>query len=126
MNAEVQKKRVFILRAGFSKAAGMPDATGLTGLILRADLLPELEDFQDWIKDIAQRIAHLDGGVVRNHPYVPNIEQLFDFAQFDIELWRMKQQEVPVGGRDGPDTYEKRADERVTWLSYMEENLVSV
>ena len=51
-----------------------------------------------------------------------NVEQLFDFAKYDEELWRMKQQMSPVGRNFGVTNWD-RAETIPTWLGYMEEEL---
>ncbi len=125
MNTEEQNKRVFVLGAGFSKPAGMPDATELTSLLLNADLSRSNEDFQGWIKDLTARIANLENDRSTGGQFVPNIEQLFEVARFDRELWRMKQQALNVD-RTAGETYHAKAESITAWLSYMEEDLVGV
>lgn len=116
-------KRVFILGAGFSKQVGMPLATELTSLILDGERLRDLEDMQVWLADFKRRLAAVEGVGNDASAFVPNIEELFDFAKYDVELWRMKQQLCPVGRGFGPDTPWSKADDIETWLDYMEEDL---
>ena len=116
-------KRVFILGAGFSKQVGMPLATELTSLILNEKRLGDHEEMQRWLTDFKRRLAVMEGVGNDASDSVLNIEQLFDFAKYDIELWRMKQQLSPVGRGFGPDTPSNMADHIETWLGYMEEEL---
>lgn len=122
MNHSNQRNRVFVLGAGFSKPAGMPDARELTQLLLKIALQQNDEDFRVWIEDFGKRIEQFDSDQGRNGL---NIEQLFEFAQFDRELWLMKQQECPVG-RTAMDTPHSNAEAIATWLGYMEEDLVGM
>jgi hypothetical protein len=110
------QKRVFILGSGFSKPAGLPLSTELTTEILDNTELRDLEEMQEWIESLKYRIC---GG---NKTASINIEQLFDFAKYDEELWRMKQQLCPVSRNHGDTPYQK-ADAIDTWLGYMEEEL---
>ena len=119
------KKRVFILGAGFSKQAGMPLATELTSLVLDGTELGELEDLQGWLDDFKQRLAAVVGVSGNADGFKPNVEQLFDFAAYDEELWRMKQQLCPVPRAHG-DTPWNRAESIRTWLGYMEQQLPHV
>ncbi len=119
-------KRVFILGAGFSKQAGMPLATELTPLILDGTELRGLDDLQAWLADFRERLAAAEDAAGNADGFVLNVEQLFDFAQFDAELWRMRQQLCPVGRRHGPDTAWNKAEDIKTWLGYAEEELPHV
>ena len=114
------KKRAFILGAGFSKQAGMPLATELTNLILNGKRLKKLSEMQAWMSDVKMRLA-----ATESTSDEINIEQLFDFAKFDEELWRMKQQLSPIGRNFGDTPWDK-ADTISTWLGYMEEELSHV
>ena len=117
------KKRVFILGAGFSKSAGLPLATELTSLILDSDGLKSHEEMQQWVSDLKERAACLAGE--RASKFKLNIEQLFEYAKFDEELWRMRQQEELVGRSHGQTSWEV-ADGIAGWLSYMQEEVVGV
>lgn len=117
----MKRKRVFILGAGFSKQVGMPLATELTSLILDGERFKDHEEMQAWLADFKQRLAATEG--IDNVPRFPlNVEQLFDFAKYDVELWRMKQQMSSIG-REFGETHWKTADNITTWLGYMEEEL---
>ena len=114
-------KRVFILGAGFSKMAGMPLATDLTnhlGCKFRED---DLKDALKWLDYLQQRIEWLGDGKSKSI----NIEEVFDLAQFDIELWKMRQQLCPVGRNHG-DTPLQNAKGIEAWISYMEEDLQDI
>jgi len=119
-------KRVFILGAGFSKQAGLPLATELTSLILDNTELRELKELRSWLDDFKARLAAVVGVRSDVSGFLPNVEQLFDLATYDEELWRMKQQLCPVGRGHGPDTAWNRAEEIRTWLGYMEDQLAHV
>lgn len=118
------RNRVFILGAGFSKQAGLPLATELTSLVLDKTVEDASEDFQEWIAGLKKRIAMVErvGGGGAN---IPNIEQLFDFAKYDEELWRMKQQLSTVGRYCGTTPWAVSEDIS-TWLGHMEEDLPQV
>jgi hypothetical protein len=118
-------KRVFILGAGFSKQVGLPLATELTSLILEGTELKEVEDMQDWLADFKQRLAALEGKGGDASGFGINIEELFDFARYDIELWRMRQQLEPVDRGAGITAW-RTAEDISTWLRYMEKELVHV
>lgn len=119
------KKRAFILGAGFSKQAGMPLATELTSLILTGTRLKRLSEMQEWMSDFQERLAAISGASEVASRFQPNVEQLFDFAKYDEELWRMRQQLSPVG-RDFGQTPWQMAEAIPTWLDYMEEELSHV
>ncbi len=121
----MSKRRVFILGAGFSKQAGLPLATELTSLILDETELKDLEDMQAWVADLKQRVAATEGTGEDASRFPLNIEQLFDFAKYDEELCRMKQQLCPVG-REWGDTDWATAESISSWLRYMEEKLPHV
>jgi hypothetical protein len=117
----MSSKRVFILGAGFSKMAGMPLATDLTDLVLAKFREDDLEDALEWLGYLQQRIEWLGDGKSKGI----NIEEVFDLASFDIELWKMLQQLCPLGRNSG-DTPWQNAEDIKTWLSYMEEDLRDV
>lgn len=118
-----QRKRVFVFGAGFSKPAGMPLATELLPLL--AEKL-ELDDMRDWIDGLRDRLAWLSGHAPSTSPFALNIEQVFHYAQFDVEVHRLKQHLVPVGRRDGPETPWNHAESIKGWLSFLEEALQDV
>ncbi|MBT6153492.1 MAG: hypothetical protein HOK71_05020 [Planctomycetaceae bacterium] len=95
---------MFILGAGFSKSAGLPLGTELTDILIQAIELQLDSPAQDneqleWIRDFRGRLHALEGGST-----AINVEQLFDYAHHDAEMWRMDQQRVRVGRGDGPAT----------------------
>ena len=116
------KKRVFILGAGFSKQAGMPLATELTSLLLSTDqTIAELKGMQEWVASLRERVAQAAGEDAAG--FALNVEQLFEYAKFDEEIWRMKQQECGVG-RGWGETPWRRGQTIGIWLEYLEEQLV--
>lgn len=119
--AYMSSKRVFILGAGFSKMAGMPLATDLTNHISGKFREDALEDAQGWLGYLQQRIEWLGDGKSKGI----NIEEVFDLAQFDIELWKMRQQLCQLGRNYG-DTPRQNAEDIEAWLSYMEYDLRDV
>ncbi len=94
-------KRVFILGAGFSRQEDLPLATELTSLILDKTELRDRDEMQSWVAGLRQRLATTDTAAGNTTSFSLNVEQLFDFAAYDEELWRMKQQLCPVGRRHG-------------------------
>lgn len=118
-------RRAFILGAGFSKQAGMPLATELTSLILKGTDLKDLEEMQSWLADFRQRLSAAEGSGGGASGLVLNVEQMFDFAAYDAELWRMRQQLCPVGRGHRGSPWSK-ADAISTWLGLIEEQLAHV
>jgi hypothetical protein len=53
-------KTVCLLGAGFSKPAGMPLATELTGALLASNEWPD--DMREWLDSLSQRVAWLENG----------------------------------------------------------------
>jgi len=89
-----ERKRVFILGAGFSKPSKMPDAAELTDLLLDVEFMRADQQFQQWVSSLRERINHLHQ---LDHPGEENrisIEQVFEFAAFDIEWCLLQQQEA--------------------------------
>jgi hypothetical protein len=121
-------KRVFILGAGFSKPAGMPLATELLPLLCEK-LQPdedEPDEMREWLDDLQQRLAWLSGSDQQTGSFTANIEQVFHYAHFDIEVYRLRQDLASVGRGDGPGTPWKRAESILAWLSYLERDLCDV
>jgi hypothetical protein len=117
----VNTKRVFILGAGFSKMAGMPLASDLTNHLGDKFREDDLEDALEWLGYLQQRIKWLGDGKLKGI----NIEEVFDLAQFDIELWKMRQQLCQLGRNCG-DTSWQNVEGIEAWLSYMEDDLLDV
>lgn len=86
-------KRVFILGAGFSKPAGMPLATELLPM-LAARL--KLDDMQDWLLGVCERLAWLNQDGEPKKSLSLNIEEVFHLANFDIEVHRLRHQLFPL------------------------------
>jgi len=116
-------KRVFIFGAGFSKPAGMPLATGLLPLLL--DEL-KLDEMREWLDGMRERLAWLSGHDQQQGTFALNIEQIFHYAHFDIEVHRLRQHLASVGRGDGPGTPWKQSNSVRAWLSYLEEALRDV
>jgi hypothetical protein len=114
--------RVFILGAGFSKAAGMPLATELLEPIARR---LELAEMEGWLTRLSERLAWLQDAAV-DSPFKMNIEQVFHFAHFDAETHKLLQHLEPVGRHDGPGTAWHQAHAIDAWLSYLERELRDV
>lgn len=87
----MKTKRVFILGAGFSKQAGMPLATELTPLLRLKFEKYNLEEALTWFASLDERIDWLKRTDNNSSPLL-NIEELFDFAHFDVLAWKMRQQ----------------------------------
>ena len=113
------KKRVFILGAGFSKQAGMPLATELTTELLKDVELKSLKDMQLWGDELRKRIV--SAGLASDVGSV-NVEQFFEFVEYDRELHMMKQQLCPFSRHSG-DTSWLTAEKIGTWIGYMNERL---
>lgn len=119
--AYMSSKRVFILGAGFSKMAGMPLATDLTNHVFEKFREYDQKKALEWLDYLQQRIEWLGDG----KPKGINIEEVFDLAQFDIELCKMQQQLCPLGRNYG-DTPWQNAEDIKAWLSDMEDDLRDV
>ncbi|MCH7597081.1 MAG: hypothetical protein IID35_11050 [Planctomycetes bacterium] len=115
-------KRVFILGAGFSKPAGMPLATELLPLLL--DKL-ELDEMRKWVDGLCRRLAWLSGSDQETNSLPLNIEQVFHYAYFDVEVWRLQQQLTEVGREDGLTPW-NQGESIECWLSYLEDALRDV
>ena len=115
-------KRVFILGAGFSKPAGMPLATELLPL-LNAEL--ELEEMREWLDDLQERLAWLFEYNTPSGAFALNIEQVFHYAHFDIEVFRLQQHLSPVGRGHGMTAW-NQAESVKAWLSHLEDALRDV
>jgi SIR2-like protein len=118
-----QLKRVFILGAGFSKPAGMPLATELLPLL---ENKLDLDEMRSWIGQLKRTLAWLEGNEQQPEYFKLNIEQVFHYAHFDIELNRIGQHLEKVGRHDGPDTAWNAAHSIEAWLSYLERDLCEV
>jgi hypothetical protein len=116
-------KRVFILGAGFSKPAGMPLATELLPLLMQE---LELEEMREWLDWLCERLAWLTQGAEQTDSFKLNIEQVFHYAYFDMEVHRLRQHLSPVGRQDGPGTPWSHAESISAWLSYLERALRDV
>lgn len=109
-------KRAFILGAGFSKPAGMPLATELLPSLTKKI---ELDDTRNWLEDMHQRLAWLGESDQQSSVFKLNIEQVFHYAHFDVEVHRIRQHLTSVGRQDGPDTPWNAAESISNWLSYL-------
>jgi len=112
--------KAFILGAGFSKQVGLPLATELTELLTAK--FRQIEDDDDaiaWFDNLKRRIRRV------NQDRVVGIEEVFHYAQFDVEIWKMKQQLCQVGRLNG-STPRNTAEGIEAILSNMEYDLVEV
>ena len=116
-------KRTFIFGAGFSKPAGMPLATELFPLLAQKLRLSEM---RDWIDGLRQRLEWLSESDQREGSFVLNIEEVFHYVHFDIEVHRLRQHLSPVGRQDGPGTAWKVAESIEFWLMCLEDALRDV
>ena len=117
-------KRIFILGAGFSRQAGMPLATELTNCLLQKHREDNPQEMNEWYNFLKQRISWLEKASGEKSVAI-NIEQVFDLARFDVELWKMRQHLCPVGRQWG-DTPSNSADSIETWLSDLQDDLIDV
>lgn len=116
-------KRAFIFGAGFSKPAGMPLATELFKLLIPKN--HDDKEMQEWLEGMAERLDWLSSES-GNDVLKLNIEQVFHYAHFDIETFRIRQHLEPVGRYDGPGTSWNTAEKIENWLSWLEEDLCDV
>lgn len=115
-------KRVFILGAGFSKAAGMPMASELLPLLTKR---LQLHEMNGWLRSLQERLQWLSESE-NGSSYQVNIEQVFHYAHFDAEIHRLLQHLEPVGRHDGSGTAWNQVDAISAWLSYLERELCDV
>lgn len=111
--------KAFILGAGFSKQVGLPLATELTELLTAKFRQIKDDDAIAWFDCLEQRIQRV------SQDRTVGIEEVFHYAQFDIEIWKMKQQLCPVGRSNGCTPWNE-AKKIEAILSYMEDDLVEV
>src|SRR5687768_9795961 len=116
-------KRIFILGAGFSKAAGMPLATELLPLLME---ILELDEMNEWLAGLGKRLSWLAEADSHASSYKLNIEEIFHYARFDMEILRVRQHQAPVGRGDGCGTPWNCAESIDSWLSYLEDALHDV
>ncbi len=117
-------RRAFILGAGFSKQAGMPLATDLTDYLLEKFKEYKQKDAITWFAWLKERANWIESNRVGISSLL-NIEQIFDLAWFDAELWRMEQQRCSLG-RTAGDVPWQVAENIDAWLRQMEEDLRDV
>jgi hypothetical protein len=79
---------------------------------------------QEWLDGLRERLDWLSGG--GQQPRSLNIEEIFHYAHFDIEVHRLRQHLAPVGRRDGPGTPWNDAESISAWLSHLEDVLRDV
>ena len=118
-----QAKRVFVLGAGFSKPAGMPLATEILPLLTKKI---ELDEMWKWLDGMRQRLDWLTGSDQQRASHRMNIEEVFHYAHFDIEVYRLRHHLSLVGRHDGPCTAWNRAESISAWLSCLERDLCEV
>ena len=110
----MNKRRVFILGAGFSKQVGMPLATELTDLLLERFQQNNIHEMLEWYESLKRRIHWMGDNSI-------NIEQVFDLAHYDIMAWRMKQQQGHISRKISSASI--KVEERRDWLNWMERDL---
>ena len=116
--------RVFVLGAGFSKAAGLPLATELTDEVLR-DIRERVGDEYGLIQ-FAGHIAELHGWLGRSGAMrALNIEEFYNYATVYEERLMMDQHRATVGRFAGETPFAQARDIR-TWLQQMDKSLIRV
>jgi hypothetical protein len=116
-------KRMFIFGAGFSRPAGIPVATNLLPLLVERT---DLDEMRDWLGSLCKRLAWLCCSHSGKEPYKVNIEQIFHYGNFDIEVFRLRQHMEAVGRNDGPGTVWNTARSIEFWLGRLEDALRDV
>lgn len=111
--------KAFILGAGFSKQVGLPLATELTGLLTAKFRQIGDDDAIAWFDNLKRKIRKV------NQNRAVGIEEVFHYAQFDVEIWKMKQQLCQVGRLNGSTPW-NTAKGIEAILSNMEYDLVEV
>ncbi len=123
-------KRVFILGAGFSKAAGIPLATELLEPILKklkhGSSEDDDNDMQKWLDYLQQRLTWFSERNQQTGHFSLNIEEVFHYAHFDIEAYCLRQQQSLVGRGDGPGGWWNVAENIEAWLQHLENALRDV
>ncbi len=99
--------------------AGLPLATELTEMLARPFREADDADAIAWFDNLVQRISKV------NQAGAVSIEEVFHYAQFDVEIWKMKQQLAHVGRLSG-ETPWSIAEGIGSILSHMEYELVEV
>jgi len=113
----MNKKRIFILGAGFSKQVGMPLASELPDLLLKRFQQNNIQDMLEWYKSLKRRIHWIGDNSI-------NIEQVFDLAHYDIMAWRMKQQQGQKSLKISKASI--KVEEISDWLNWMERDLAHI
>jgi len=111
--------KVFILGAGFSKQVGLPLATELVELLTAKFRQIDDQEAVAWFDSLERRIRRV------NQDRPVGIEEVFHYAQFEIEIWKMKQQLCQVGRRNGSTPW-NTSEGIEAILSNMEYNPVEV
>src|SRR5260370_16929084 len=94
-------KRVFILGAGFSKAAGMPLATELLPLLGQKI---QHDEMQKWLDDLRQRLDWLSGSGQQTGSFSLTIAQPFHYSHFDIQAHPLTHPCTPLRPTSAPST----------------------
>lgn len=115
--------RAYILGAGFSKPANMPLSTELLPLLVKHLQLAEMSK---WLDNLCSRLQWISGNDQHANSLCMNIEQVFHFAYFDMEVYRLRQHLEPVRRMDGPGTSWRQCETIEAWLSYLEDALTDV
>jgi hypothetical protein len=101
----------------------MPLATELLPLMMEQ---LDLDEMNRWLANLQERLVWLSGNDEAAEARSLNVEEIFHYAHFDIEQFRLRQHLEPVGRHDGPGTAWNSAEAIGAWLSYLEEALRDV
>lgn len=115
-------KRVFVLGAGFSKAAGLPLATELTDLLIKEAMAPDDHEKNEWLSGFVGLLQWMKNDSASR----VNVEELFYFAALHVERLKMQQQLCPVGREFGPGTPYNAAETVEYTMSMLLESLPRV
>src|SRR4051794_12605694 len=117
-------KRVFVLGAGFSKAAGLPLATELTDLI--AQQLSAKFSKDDEINEFIEHVLQLHRRLNRRTGLDKlSVEELYEYAFTCIERFKGEQHRLTLG-RDAGMTPYSTAKSIGIWLSYIDRFLLEI
>lgn len=101
----------------------MPLATEVLPLIVKQ---LQVDEMCTWFDGLRERLAWFSESEGQTDSFALNIEEVFHYAHFDVEVHRLRQQLAPVGRADGPGTPWSQGESVEAWLSYLEEALCDV
>jgi hypothetical protein len=122
MEPSLTCKRVFVLGAGFSKAAHMPLATELTDMLIEDAIYPDDQERRMWLADFMKRLRWSKGEAEAKI----NAEELFHYAALEMEGWKMRQHCCPVDRMSGPDTPYRTAETIASTMRWLAKSLPRV